>query len=212
MNQIFFKPGEEKLFDTFKYSVLDMAPQSLPIGIHAAAHGQYIYYNTEQMSRKNELAKVSQIITATKPVEVWDYSEANATILRSLGFTVKVVPLKSPQWYIDKIKAWKSDEYDVGFCGTPNQRRSDIFEKLRSRGLKVNVVVGHGDYRDQELAKCKIIINVHYTEEYMIFEQLRCEPFLQAGFLVISEHSWDDDPRCINVPYEKLVDEVISRL
>jgi hypothetical protein len=52
MNKIFFLPKQEHLFDTFKYSLLDLdVSLQAPIGIGAFSSEPYIYYNTEQLTR-----------------------------------------------------------------------------------------------------------------------------------------------------------------
>lgn len=174
---------------------------------------EYIYMNTEQMTRKKELERIVKLYKTNKPCEFWDYSVANCKILESHGIHAKHVPLSSPQWYLDKLKSWRNHiEYDVGFCGSKSPRRGTILDELKTRGIKVNFVNLWGEKRDEELAKCRIIINIHYAEDYNIFEQARCEPWLSIGVPVISEHSLDDDPRCINIEYSKLVDAVVSFL
>jgi hypothetical protein len=175
---------------------------------------EYIYVNTEQMTRKNQLQRIIDLCKTNKPREFWDYSAANCKILESHGIHAKHVPLSSPQWYLEKLKSWRNDiEYDVGFCGdVSSKRRQTILDDLKTRGIKVNIVKEWGETRDKELAKCHILINIHFASDYNIFEQARCEPWLSIGVPVISEHSLDDDPRCINVEYSKLVDAVVSFL
>jgi len=174
---------------------------------------EYIYVNTEQMTRKNQLERIINLCKTNKPREFWDYSIANCKILESHGIHAKHMPLFSPQWYLDKLKSWRNRiEYDVGFCGAKSKRRQIIFDNLESMGIKVNIVKSWGETRDKELAKCRILINIHYADDYNIFEQARCEPWLAISVPVISEHSLDDDPRCINVEYSKLVDKVVSFL
>ena len=62
------------------------------------------------------------------------------------------------------------------------------------------------------IGKAKILLNIHYNEEYKIFESIRCEPWMACGLTVVSESSLDDSTRCIHVPYKELVDKVCSIL
>ena len=84
--------------------------------------------------------------------------------------------------------------------------------ELKKCGKKVNIVTLWGDDRDKELAKCKVIINIHYEDNYKIFESARCEPWLKLGIPVISEKSLDDDSRCIVSEYDSLIQTIIEYL
>jgi hypothetical protein len=216
--EVLFRPNTEKLFDTFLYFAQSehCPPRSVPVVLQWTSTNPYIYYNTEQMTRPECLQDVIDSVKRHPPVEVWDYSAANVAILDRVGIKARHVPLHSPSWYVEKLRAMRgTNEFDVGFCGTLNPRRLLILDELRKRGLRVNVVTGHGDYRDAELAKCRMLINIHYTTSYLVFEQLRCEPWIQVGVPIVSEHSLDNDARVINASYEELVDatlDVLSRV
>jgi acetyltransferase-like isoleucine patch superfamily enzyme len=185
------------------------------VGLNPNISGNCIYYNTEQLSRKNILTEVINISKNNNIIEIWDYSLANIEILKSNNIkNVKYVPLESPYWYIEKLRGFQQTEfeYDIGFCGSLSGRRNKILLELKNVGKKVNIVTKWGDERDIELAKCKIILNIHYAIDYNIFESARCEPWLKLGFPVISEKSLDDDPRCIVSEYDLLVQTVIEYL
>ena len=141
------------------------------------------------------------------PIGGWDYSLANIDILLQNNIkNTRYIKIVSPPTYVLKLKEFKTldPHYDIGFCGSLSTRRKIFFEELQSFGLTVNVVRSWGDCRDRELAKCRIILNVHYDDDFKIFELARCEPWLQANFLVVSEKSLDDDLRCVNVDYQDI--------
>jgi len=194
--------------DTITYFLESLPYHPLPIykGDTPTDGTPYIYYNCEQMSRQRELDLLTERVQRSPPTELWDYSAFNVLILKAHGITAKHVPLKSPSWYVDKLKGWRSPEYDVGFCGTMNPRRQQIIDKIKGAGMSVNTVTLWGDDRDKELAKCRVLLNIHYADDYRIFESARCEPWLSAGFTIISENSLDNDARCINVAYDELVE------
>jgi len=180
---------------------------------HAELTSPFILYNCEQMTRATELAKV--VKTASNPfrIEVWDYSAENCKILTANGITARHVPLVSPAFYVEQIKALRQTNaplYDVGFCGhmvqTPKGRRQDVLQGLRDAGLTVLNVTDFGAERDRKLAMCRVIVNIHFADDYQLFEQARCDMWLRAGVPVVSETSLDEDPRCINAPYEALVE------
>lgn len=133
------------------------------------------------------------------------------------NINVRLVQIESPKWYIDKLYSFRekyvdSFEYDVGFAGLISPRRGKILDELYSLGIKVNCIQQFGDARDMELAKCKIMLNIHAFEDYNIFEIARCEPWLQLGVVFISENSLDNDSRCINVNYAEIVNTVVKYL
>jgi hypothetical protein len=87
-----------------------------------------------------------------------------------------------------------------------------ILQGLRDAGITVNIVTSFGNTRDRELSKCRVILNIHYADDYSIFESVRCEPWLYIGTPVISENSWENDSHAINVPYDQLVERTIEVL
>jgi hypothetical protein len=178
---------------------------------------QYIYMNTEQLSRPEKL-KVLTENRFPQIVEIWDYSLENVKILKEHNILAKHVALQSPDSYIQKLRLFREPylnqfAYQVGFCGDISQRRSAILEELKGKGISVHIIRGiSGDSRDAELAKCAILINIHHGDNYKIFESARCEAWLCLGVTVISENSLDNDSRCVNVPYNELVKTTIDYL
>jgi len=206
--------------DSFIYFLesMELENQEIPIwvGLDPNISEKCIYYNTEQLSRCFVVEKIMNILSNENVLEIWDYSLANIEILKlnNIGKNIKYIPLKSPDWYIEKLRSFQQGEfeYDVGFCGSLSERRNKILTELKAYGKKINIIKLWGDDRDMELAKCKVIINIHYADDYKIFESARCEPWLKLGFQVISEKSLDDDPRCIISDYDLLVQTVIKYL
>lgn len=150
-------------------------------------------------------------------MEIWDYSEANISILNKHNIHARLVKIESPRWYVDKLVSFREKymdhfEHDVGFAGFITPRRKIILDTLNNLGIKVNYIEQFGDARDIELAKCKIMLNIHAFEDYNIFEIARCEPWLQLGVIFISETSLDNDSRCINVSYDEIVNTVVKYL
>ena len=71
-------------------------------------------------------------------------------------------------------------------------RRKKVVEYLIDSGYKVNIISGYGESRDLELSKCKQILNIHgqFCEDpTKIFEHLRCNRLLYAGYEILSETS-----------------------
>jgi len=204
-------------FDTFFLfleSDLAVFQNRVHVGSLPTSEGEYILFNTEQLSRKNELQRVLDDIKRTSPLEVWDYSMANCLILKEYEIIAKHIPLQIPENFIKFYKNIRSSgiTHDIGFSGSINERRLSVLQSLHTNGFSINIVSKWGEERDKELSKCRIHLNIHYEEDYKIFESARCNPWLDVGITIISENSLDNDPRCINVSYEDLVETTINFL
>lgn len=209
----------KKHFDMF-YQTLEELPvkPSLPVYLGyyfgSPRKNNHIFYNTEQLSWIKHITRLLSDINKYSPLEVWDYSLANIEILKLHGIhTVKHVPLRSTDTYKNELLSYRNTvDYDVGFCGALSPRRKEIIRRLRCAGISVNYSTQFGKKRDMQLARCRIILNVHAQLHLSIFESARCEPWLSIGVPVVSEHSIIDDPRCINTSYESIVDTVKKEL
>lgn len=204
-----------KFIDTFIYFIESplCSQQSYPIYLgHSIPPEGSILYNTEQLSRSSMLSIVLNNIRSSNPVEIWDYSLANINILKGYDIISRHVPLDIPGWYIEELNNYRRNgiTYDVGHSGTLTGRRLEIINLLKSSNISINIIELFGKDRDIELAKCKIILNIHAEDDYKIFESCRCEPWLKLGVTVISENSLDNDPRCINVNYNDIVKTVVE--
>lgn len=215
--------GHHVFLDSFYHFLnSDLSPtRDLPIVIRYYNEdllpSSFIYYNTEQLTSKKNKIKVDTIIRFIKAYnvkEVWDYSKINIEIFKQHhSIDAKYVPLQTPKWYSDKLREFRNEGilYDVGFCGCITPRRKLILNKLSEKGIKLKVIVNvFGDERDRELAKCKILLNIHAQDDYNVFESARCDAWLSIGVPIVSENSLDNDIRCINVEYDQLVSKVVE--
>jgi len=224
-NQIIIRNNYFKQFvDSFIYFLeSDLAPKrNIPIYLYDCTENtfplkkdSFILYNCEQLTRSSKLENFLISITKNKPTELWDYSQVNIDILKKHGIEATLVPIESPQWYIDKLLTWRNNQiiYDFGFCGTVSPKRQFIVCSLQKKGFSFLALTNvWGEERDKQLAKCRVLINIHVNDEYNVFESARCEPWLKAGVPVISETSLDNDPRCITVEYDNLIETAVSTL
>jgi len=148
---------------------------------------------------------------STYNVKIYDYSLSNLQILKDNGIpNVELLPYINTDNEIQYLTAlYKNTEkiFDFGIltgCGAPNNsiyelgpKRKKLVEYLLSLGFKVNVIKAWGEERDKELSKCKTILNIHgqllqcgYWLDSNIFEHLRCDRLLNAGFNILSEDSY----------------------
>jgi len=179
------------------------------VNIYSDNTEKKILYNIEQLTREKILHQSISRMKADDVIEVWDYSIANVSILKNYGIQARYVPMRLP---IDTIVHYSnyrlSSEYDIVFCGQLSDYRDTILRQLEQRGKTVKRIDSiYTEERDRLIGKAKLLINIHYNEDYRIFESIRCEPWIASGMKVLSETSIDDSPRCICVPYEELVDK-----
>jgi beta-1,4-mannosyl-glycoprotein beta-1,4-N-acetylglucosaminyltransferase len=153
-----------------------------------------------------------------KQYPIYNYSKTNIRILNKNGITNCIhLPYNCIQSELDFLIQSNTNkkEYDFGFIydwvritGVKSfpirpPRRNKITEFLIKNGFTVNLISGYGEDRDKELGKCKIILNIHGQisenlnpspdECSNIFEHIRCDRLLKAGYTILSESSYDLD-------------------
>ena len=72
-------------------------------------------------------------------------------------------------------------------------------------------VRGWRDERDNIIGQSKILINIHYTKDYTIFEHFRCDRWIPTNVIIVSENSISDEnnefTKFIKIfKYEQIVD------
>lgn len=105
------------------------------------------------------------------------------------------VPYQIKSKEIDYLKGClgRKKQYDIVFTGGLSQRRLAILNKLTSFGIRVFVVKGFGTDRDNILSLGKILLNIHFSDEYKTYESIRCDRWLMSGMMVVTETSQDDE-------------------
>lgn len=151
-------------------------------------------FNTEQLSRPAVLKDIVRMIVMDKVQCVYDYSAANAALLQKVlpNIPIVVLPFVTPQAVELKRLMRKPAKYDLAFVGTMSPRRQAVLDELALAGLSIHVVVGFGHKRDKAIAKCRALLNVHFENDYTVFEKPRCMQWINAGLKVITEASLDD--------------------
>ena len=81
------------------------------------------------------------------------------------------------------------------------------------KGLKCVIANGWGDDRDDLIGQSKILVNVHFYDEFKVYESIRCDRWVMNKTMVVSETSLvPDDPvikYVIFVPYSRLVRKIV---
>ena len=155
--------------------------------------------NLEQLSRQDMMnwyinMYCQQLITYPR-LELFDYINGNIEILKTLNIKSNLLEY---QYNEDEVKKLKD------FCNTPkdtdvimvgcmsSDHRMNIYNSLLNSGIHVKMMSDlWNDARDIEIAKAKILLNIHYMPDYKYFESLRCNRWIYANKLVISETSMD---------------------
>jgi hypothetical protein len=200
---------EPRYFDTF-INCLESSPSDkiIHLGLDVPTGFQGIVYNTEQLTIPRILTKILRLVELAPKLEVpklelWDYSMVNIRILANHGIIAKYMPLKTSGPYLEKLQRFitSTKVYDIGFNGSMSARRKTILDQLAT-SFTVFISTSWGDTRDLELSQCRVLVNIHFDTNYMVFESARCEPWLSVGIPVISELSIDNDERCILTTYD----------
>ena len=151
-----------------------------------------------------------------------DYSTSNAAgLVSALGLPashVQVVSYVPPDAEGMLRRYWDAPkQYDVAFVGAASPRRLKILAALRQRGVSVLVVRSFAEERDRMLASAKLLVNIHASEDYTVYETLRCTHVLFTGLPVVSEASQLPlgdflEAEAEMVPYAQLVDAVVRAI
>ena len=171
---------------------------------------EFSFLNTEPLNIPVRLENTINILKSYPNFEYYDYSKSNLKILQENGFNIQdkiYLPYKCSDDELKKLinlnKITKK-EFDFGILkalgGDVTDRRLKIVNFLKENNFTINIIEGWDQDRDQELAKCKIILNIHgfYKIVSNIFEHIRCDRLLEAGFTILSETSYKLDEKFVN--------------
>ena len=166
------------------------------------------FLNIEQLTRNKYLEYVLR-----KKISLLDFSFENVNILNKLNKKCKYLPYQVNYDEIfchDKI-------YDVAIIGKLNNRRKNIYNELKKNKVNIINIIKWSKERDDKIFKSKIILNIHYSDEYNIFEELRCNRCIFNKVIVLTEQSKNLDNfmfknNIIVSKYKNLVNKTIDIL
>lgn len=182
---------------TFVYEVFDSELLSkLP-------NANFGFLNTEPLNIPLRLEHAINILNIFPMFEYYDYSQSNLKILEENKINIQdktYLPYKCNNDELNKLTTLNKNtkkEFDFGIIktsfGSISERRLKIVNFLKENKFTINIIEGWDDDRDINLAKCKIILNIHGNLNNSIsniFEHLRCDRLLEAGFNILSEESY----------------------
>ena len=198
--------------------------------------GSPIIFQTEQMcyngSHRNTDILLDSIPANTNVI-VCDYSLRNIQYIKDAinsdrkysGIRFIHVPLIYTPSTLLSFKLYDTKENDIAcIFGCASERRMAIVNQLQEKGLKV-FVINNWDIQGKiyEISKCRLLLNIHYSENHSIFEYARCTIPLLLGIPVLSETSditLDSKNTYLNElvssvhfePYDTLVTKAIEML
>ena len=166
--------------------------------------GAPIIFQTEQMSYNNgshrNADSLLKSIPVNKKVLILDYSLTNIKHIKDAidsnpndysGIKFVHTPLLYNLSMLSLYTLHDTKENDIGcIFGCESDRRMAIVSQLREKGLKV-FVINNWDIQGKiyELSKCRVLLNIHYTDKHSIFEYARCTTPLLLGIPILSEES-----------------------
>jgi hypothetical protein len=156
-------------------------------------------YNTEQLSRidwyNQVLSDYYRLKTLCLNVNILEYSEYHCSIWRKVNINCEVQQLGISEHTLFQLTSLIRDEpkiYDYVLCGSPSHKRTQIVNSLRSNGHTVLYITNQwGLERDRLIAQGKILLNIHYNNDYQVYEKIRCNRWLIAGMSVLTENGFD---------------------
>ena len=180
---------------TYIYEIFDQDIQKeLP-------NTSFSYLNTEPLNIPIRLNNVLNILNQHTNIDYYDYSKSNILILNENGINTSnlnylpYVCSNEELTTLTKLNQTTEKIYDFGLIialgGDITERRNEVVKFLISKGFTVHIVSGWGIDRDQELAKCKYILNIHgfCNIPSTVFEHIRCDRLLDSGFKILSEEA-----------------------
>jgi hypothetical protein len=220
MNTIHTQPYPHFL-ELIQFLESDISPiAEYPIHLkNSMSNENQILFMTEQLTSNDTNFYYNQL-SQNFIKEIWTFSSYNVEMLKKHNI-LKAKYIKMDVWdeYRTKLLSYNPDntyDYDVCVVGWMSARREEIVNQLVSKGVKVKVIGYNntlfGDERDKVIRKSKILLNIHYSDEFFCFEQIRCFPFISVGHVVVSETSHDVVDSVIFADYDKLSDKVIEVL
>jgi len=196
---IVFKDPEGLKFTDFDLYIFLQFP-------HQKMRKNFVLWNTEQLTRTEYLNQVKRLLS--EGIRVLDYSSENLYLLSSehtsLPGTSALLSYQYDQKEVERLKSYayrdstQEPEYDIVFVGTMSSKRQKILSILKSMGYLVKVVDGWKEERDRELMKGKLLVNIHYSDLYSVYESIRCDRLVFAEMIVVTERSQNQNQVDIN--------------
>lgn len=176
-----------------------------------------ILYNLEQIQAGSPWLK-ADYMDLLRQYKVWDYSPRNIEHFKS-DFGIDDVALCGIGYMpeLTRIPASPKD-IDVLFIGSMSERRHAALLNIHARGKKVVTAYNcYGAERDAQVARAKIVINIHFFEA-QVFEIVRASYLMANRVCIVSETGKDETLEApfkdgiAFAPYEGLAEKCMQLL
>lgn len=131
-------------------------------------------------------------------IGIIDYSEQNIDILYKHDFiitnniSIHHLPYQYYDTEINNLKKLCIDTRMVSTCGCHSEYRQQIKNNIETNNnIIITLANGFTEIRDTIIGKHKILLNVSSKESFTIFEHIRCDRWIFAGKIIISEYKID---------------------
>ena len=185
----------------------------LPTDLIARMPESTIVVNTEQIYDEDRFGWNTNIFEWVRTFETWDYSPRNVAAFERLGIPGVKTLRVGHQPQLTRIPKAADQDIDVLFYGSVTDRRKEIFDQIRAKGLNlVTLFAVYGAERDEYIARAKVVLNLH-NHASEIFEVVRAHYLLSNAVAVVSEVNASTSipemyrDAVAGVPYESLADE-----
>lgn len=160
------------------------------------------YLNVGQLIYTKNLIWCKQMdLILNGKFSILDFSPENINLIKERNINRKILYIPYLYNQTDPIFTFNSDIkiYDVCIVGSMTERRNNVYNILKSAKIKVKYIHNSfGIKRDMEIAKSKILLNIHSYDNSNIIESIRCYPAIFKKIIVLSETSQYDKKIKIN--------------
>lgn len=175
--------------NTFKTNTTNIifGAQVLPIEYMNTFPEDTIIYNFEQIKGRPPSDICPELHFCAKRFQVWDYSPENLPAWASLGNTnVKIVPVGYAP-VLTWIPKLPQQDIDILIYGMPGDLRLAAFDRLAHAKLSTVFVSGlYGEFRDNLIARSKLVLNINLYQTGQIFEIVRVSYLLANKKAVVA--------------------------
>jgi glycosyltransferase involved in cell wall biosynthesis len=141
------------------------------------------FVNTEPLVVPSKLQEYNSFVK--DGIDIFDYSEHNISLTGKGTFQPYVEQEKETIALKALLDCRK--EYDIAVEGSMSPRKSTIVEKLIADGFRVIIASGFGHLRDSKISQASILLNLGYSDEFTMFDNLYCDRWRFAGMKVATE-------------------------
>jgi hypothetical protein len=184
--------------------------QGIPYDLHHLVQNKkYFILNIEQLCNHK---KIKYIINEQNII---DYSTENLILAKSK--LNKQNLFYFPYGYNpNEIRNFEKTKNIAIIANYKNARRCKIMNELSNSNCEFTNIDGlFSERRDEILFRHKILVNIHFDQNYMIHENMRCDRCIFNKMIVISEKSLFDEKLPLNkfmilVDYDEIVETSIN--